>query len=295
MYHGSPHAQCKYDSKSGFTLIELSIVLVIIGLIVGGILTGQDLIKAAGRRATLTQLERYNTATRTFQNKYGSLPGDILSSQACNFGLYCVTGASAGTVSYGDGNGLIQGYNSAPYIDGGSFEGEVAMFFLHLSQAGLVDGMYGAGGTVTLAGATPTGGSTASEPQVTANTNSSTTAGIVPAAKLGNGNYFSVGSVNGTNYFALTGITSITTTGSVVSTNNLTPLDAYAIDNKIDDGLPGTGRVFALDPQGGWPISGASGQGFTTPSANNCINGSAYYISSTFANTQNCSLRFNFQ
>jgi prepilin-type N-terminal cleavage/methylation domain-containing protein len=52
--------------KSGFTPIEMSIVLVIIGLITGGILAGQDLIKAAGIRATISQLENFNTATYTF-------------------------------------------------------------------------------------------------------------------------------------------------------------------------------------------------------------------------------------
>jgi prepilin-type N-terminal cleavage/methylation domain-containing protein len=46
----------------GFTLIELSIVLVIIGLIIGGVLVGQDLIHAAQTRAAVSQLERYNSA-----------------------------------------------------------------------------------------------------------------------------------------------------------------------------------------------------------------------------------------
>jgi prepilin-type N-terminal cleavage/methylation domain-containing protein len=46
---------------AGFTLIELSIVLVIIGLIVGGVLVGQDLVKAAGVRATISQIEKFNT------------------------------------------------------------------------------------------------------------------------------------------------------------------------------------------------------------------------------------------
>ncbi len=48
--------------SAGFTPIELSIVLVIIGLIVCGIWVGQDLIRAAHVRATITQVEKYNTA-----------------------------------------------------------------------------------------------------------------------------------------------------------------------------------------------------------------------------------------
>lgn len=45
-------------NQSGFTLIELSIVLVIIGLIVGGVLVGRDLIKAAEVRAQVSQIEK---------------------------------------------------------------------------------------------------------------------------------------------------------------------------------------------------------------------------------------------
>ena len=44
-----------HTARQGFTLIELSIVLVVIGLVVGGVLVGQDLIRAAGVRATISQ------------------------------------------------------------------------------------------------------------------------------------------------------------------------------------------------------------------------------------------------
>jgi prepilin-type N-terminal cleavage/methylation domain-containing protein len=63
--------------QAGFTLIELSIVLVIIGLIVGGVLVGQDLIKAAEIRATISQYEKYNAAMNTFRTKYNGMPGDL--------------------------------------------------------------------------------------------------------------------------------------------------------------------------------------------------------------------------
>src|SRR3954468_21990802 len=91
--------------ERGFTLIELSIVLVIIGLIVGGVLVGQDLIRAAEIRATVGQYEKYNTAINTFRSKYNGLPGDIVGPGA--FGLYSTSmdGSAAGL---GDGNGLVE-------------------------------------------------------------------------------------------------------------------------------------------------------------------------------------------
>jgi prepilin-type N-terminal cleavage/methylation domain-containing protein len=90
---------------AGFTLIELSIVLVIIGLIVGGVLVGQDLIRAAAVRAQITQIEKYNTAANTFYGKYGYLPGDINGTAATQFG-FVARGAYGGQ---GDGNGLVEG------------------------------------------------------------------------------------------------------------------------------------------------------------------------------------------
>ncbi len=92
----------------GFTLIELSIVLVIIGLIVGGVLVGQDLIRAAGVRSTISQIEKYQTAVNTFRGKYGYLPGDIPPSATQQFG-FTVDAGRSGIAAEGDGNGVISG------------------------------------------------------------------------------------------------------------------------------------------------------------------------------------------
>src|ERR1044071_4467321 len=69
----------------GFTLIELSIVLVIIGLIVGGVLTGKTLIDGAKKKQMHRKFEEIATAYNTFRTKYNCLPGDC--ARASTFGL----------------------------------------------------------------------------------------------------------------------------------------------------------------------------------------------------------------
>ena len=81
----SPANNTKLD---GFTLIEISIVLVILGLIIGGVLIGRVLVKAAEIRSSISQIEQYRTAANTFKLKYNCLPEDCLQSQASAFGLY---------------------------------------------------------------------------------------------------------------------------------------------------------------------------------------------------------------
>ena len=68
--------------RKGFSLVELSIVLVILGLLVGGVLSGQSLIRAAELRAATQEYQRYYTATQTFRDKYFAIPGDFNNAQA---------------------------------------------------------------------------------------------------------------------------------------------------------------------------------------------------------------------
>ena len=73
--------------RDGFTLIELSIVLVIVGLLVGGVLVGQDLIRAAKIRSQIGQIEQFTLASQAFRLKYDSKPGDMLGTKAVKFGF----------------------------------------------------------------------------------------------------------------------------------------------------------------------------------------------------------------
>lgn len=91
---------------AGFTLIELSIVLVIIGLLVGGVLVGQDLIKAASERRLLAGMSQIDLAVFQFKLKVGGIPGDLAPAKADLFGLSKCTDTYDG-VNREAGNGLI--------------------------------------------------------------------------------------------------------------------------------------------------------------------------------------------
>ena len=73
----SSRAPAGSAGKAAFTLIEISIVLVIIGLIVGGVLVGRDLIRSAELQTIITDKNKYITAVNTFRTKYNELPGDM--------------------------------------------------------------------------------------------------------------------------------------------------------------------------------------------------------------------------
>ena len=88
----------KMRKDTGFTLIELSIVLVIIGLIVGGIVAGKDMIRAAELRALLSQKDKFTSAVNIFKGKYNAVPGDMRYTEAAKFGLLSVLGTLPGSL-----------------------------------------------------------------------------------------------------------------------------------------------------------------------------------------------------
>lgn len=281
------------EAEKGFTLIELSIVLVIIGLIVGGVLVGQDLIRAAEIRATVSQIEKYNTAVNTFRGKYNALPGDLNSSTATAFG-FTSRGSAAGQ---GDGNGVIEGFASSA-ADGYYQNGETLALWSDLSvgntasgsalNVNLVDGTFSAYSSLS------------AQPAATPVSN------YMPTAKLGRGNSVYVFSANGVNYWGIENISGLSTSGSgPTATASMTVNQAYQIDKKVDDGFPLAGNVQATLVNGAITENTAVGSSGVVPvnagtdTSTTCYNSTttsgAYSLSQNNGNGPNCalSLRFN--
>jgi prepilin-type N-terminal cleavage/methylation domain-containing protein len=110
--------------QAGFTLIEIAIVLVIIGLLLGGVLKGQELITSARVRNLVSTQDGVKAAYFGFLDRYRALPGDY--SQATNNIPGCVTA----TCPNGNGNGQIESGN------------ESIAAWSHLSKGGFITGSY---------------------------------------------------------------------------------------------------------------------------------------------------------
>lgn len=111
----------KQNKQAGFSLIELAVVLVIMGLLIGGILKGRELVDSARLKRIISQLNEYRLATTAFVDKYDSLPGDFnQATQLIHSGL-----------RNGNGNGIVEGAGLAS-------DSEALSFWSHLAAAELI-------------------------------------------------------------------------------------------------------------------------------------------------------------
>jgi prepilin-type N-terminal cleavage/methylation domain-containing protein len=121
-------------SQSGFTLIEIAIVLVIIGLLLGGVLKGQELINSAKVKNFATDFRNIPLFIYGYQDKFKALPGDdaaVVSTHIGATATLATTPASPAT----RGNGVIEGaWNSSAATD------ESVLFWQHVRLAGLAAG-----------------------------------------------------------------------------------------------------------------------------------------------------------
>lgn len=272
--------------QGAFTLIELSIVLVIIGLIVGGVLVGRDLIRAASVRATLAQIEKYKTASNTFRVKYGYLPGDIKEPEASRFGL-AARGQFAGE---GDGNGWIEGVTEDMAGQNNGFAlagGETAMFWRDLGTVKLIDGSF-----------------TSPSPTATPSISGSLLRLYMPEAKIGRNNYFAVWSNNLDSDLPFQNFLTVNVFNAIEPDENeafcgLTVREAYDMDKKTDDGFPREGKMLAVKLAGSSWSSGSSvytpwGTAATPGSSETCFdNGNVAGRRQTYSLGQNNSAGLN--
>jgi prepilin-type N-terminal cleavage/methylation domain-containing protein len=119
--------------QSGFTLVEIAIVLVIIGLLLGGILKGQEMITQARIKNVVNDLNGITAAYFSYQDRYKAIPGDDLGAATRWSGFSMVSG---------DGNGTLTGlYMDTPTSTAPTAAaGESLLFWWQLRAAGFVPG-----------------------------------------------------------------------------------------------------------------------------------------------------------
>ena len=210
--------------RQGFTLIELSIVLVIIGLLIGGIIAGEAVIRRSAFSSFVKEQAQYQTMFTTFKAKYNALPGDFPDARTYwpNDSVY--TGF---ITTNGSGNGLIAAY------------AESYASWQHLSASGILPGKY--------LGLNNAGGDGVTNPNVDA-----------PGTKYGYGvwlpmsythNQFGgmsnfVGDIP-RNYLVLGANMADTVNWNVLFSCE----EAALVDIKYDDGLPFMGKIHTTFPQ----------------------------------------------
>lgn len=232
-------------SSPAFSLVELSIVLVILGLLVGGVLSGQSLIRAAELRSITTEQNRWLSAIQSFRDKYFALPGDITNAQSF-WGVQhatpntCATQASTDArTCNGNGDGNILWWIGSD---------EEARSWQHLANAGLIEGRY------TGVGAAPA-------------------SSFAPVMKIGRANNwylrtFTTSFAGNTTSFARPAWGNTLFFYNEAFNGILKPEEAWNIDTKIDDGRPNGGKVLAPKGSTSLPCTDRAEQAVAAADAN---------------------------
>jgi len=214
--------------KSAFSLIELSIVLIVIGLLIAGITGGASLIKSSELRSVMGEARGYAVAVNAFYSQFNALPGDYATAVG-QFGLA------------GDGDSTIE------YFGNGTNPSESASAWQSLKSIGAVDAITAA--TVVAASTNPTFGTNAPSSKIKSSGWVFDYRNLIEGAGAGVTAPQNVVVLTGTITGTAAG-SSVTTLvhGTNIATAAITGSDALSIDAKIDDGFANTGKVRGVNP-----------------------------------------------
>lgn len=222
--------------KSAFTLVELAIVIVIIGLLIAGVVSGQELIRQARFRSMMKDVESYKAATVTFVGKYNCLPGDCINAynffkdKTCGTNTAITTGNVTGC--NGNGNAALS-----------TAEGQ--LFWQHLGYSNLVKGSFTGGykNPITIGVDVPQinyGKATGISAQMAnGDVNASNSCGFASCRDASPEN--TTGGFFESNVFIVGGTMGLTTYSTIGSI--ITPDEAFEFDIKFDDGIFRSGAI----------------------------------------------------
>lgn len=228
----------KPNTKHAFSLVELSVVLAVTGLLIGSVISARTIMYASDLRSVSAQRQAFQIAFVHFREKYGSLPGDmpdavsvwgIAAGLTGNNALCGATESVDKKTCNGDGNNRIM----APTAGGGP---ETTRAWQHLANAGLIEGFYTGAYDNGIGDKNNTNCPTSRIPK------SVWTAYYFPS-RSGSPDWFDgdYGHV-----LWLSGFSKYTDPSVPVFTNE----DIYRFDVKEDDGMPATGQIFVFSDTG---------------------------------------------
>lgn len=207
-------------SEKGFTLVELAIVMIIIGVLLGGVLKGQEMITNARVTTTAKDMESFSAATNTFQDQYRDMPGTM--PNATTRLADCGNFAACQDVTA-----------AMPRIGTAQAAGPTTAFFGQLLAAGLISGFDGSNNGAAAAFGT-------SHP--TAPVGGGFVAGNSAGTAVANSG-FAQALATGRFYLGLSNSTAQMAAGQGI----VTAEQASVIDTRLDDRNPQTGYVLGQD------------------------------------------------